>query len=247
MKYKVGLSAGHSNVPGRDQGATGNSYIEGHLAVEYRALLAFYLRKKGINPIMDGNNTILKETINFFKKVINAGDYILLDIHWNSGSSKSAGTETFIPENPKKEEIPLAKAFSKITSVVLDIPLRGDEGVKYEYESHHKKLGFFTLSDLKVLLEICFITNASEMESYQRNKNILAEKHAQLLFNFCNGLPLMNSINLDTNTKNYHVVQTGDTISKIAKKYNVTIETLSSLNKMTNIDFITVGQKIIIP
>lgn len=247
MKYKVGLSAGHSNVPGRDQGATGNGYIEGQLAVEYRSLLSFYLQKKGITAIIDGNNSVLKETINFFKKIINAGDFVLVDIHWNSGSSKAAGTETFIPTNPKKEEKELAKAFSKITSVVLDITLRGNDGVKYEYESHHKKLGFFTLSDFKVLLEICFITNFQEMESYQENKHVLAEKHAQLLFNFCNGLPLMNNLNLDLNEKNYHVVQTGETFSKIAQKYNLTIQQLQDLNSMTNINFITVGQKIIIP
>lgn len=39
-----------------------------------------------------------------------------------------------------------------------------------------------------------------------------------------------------------YTVKSGDTLSKIASTYNTTVEQLSSLNGISNVDFITVGQ-----
>ena len=41
---KIFISAGHSNKSGKDQGAQGNGYIEGQLAVELRNLLVSELK-----------------------------------------------------------------------------------------------------------------------------------------------------------------------------------------------------------
>lgn len=39
-----------------------------------------------------------------------------------------------------------------------------------------------------------------------------------------------------------YTVKSGDTLSKIASTYNTTVEQLASLNSISNVDFITVGQ-----
>ena len=39
-----------------------------------------------------------------------------------------------------------------------------------------------------------------------------------------------------------YTVQSGDTLSEIASTYNTTVEQLASLNSISNVDFITVGQ-----
>ena len=39
-----------------------------------------------------------------------------------------------------------------------------------------------------------------------------------------------------------YTVKSGDTLSKIAVTYNTTVEKLTSINKIANVDFITVGQ-----
>jgi LysM repeat protein len=44
-----------------------------------------------------------------------------------------------------------------------------------------------------------------------------------------------------------HVVQQGESLSTIAKKYNVTIEAIAKLNNISNADFIVVGQELKIP
>ena len=43
-----------------------------------------------------------------------------------------------------------------------------------------------------------------------------------------------------------HVVQAGDTLSAIAKKYNVTLEQLMKWNNIKNPDILTIGQRLVI-
>ena len=42
------------------------------------------------------------------------------------------------------------------------------------------------------------------------------------------------------------VVQAGDTLSAIAKKYNVTLEQLMKWNNIKNPDILTIGQRLVI-
>jgi LysM repeat protein len=44
-----------------------------------------------------------------------------------------------------------------------------------------------------------------------------------------------------------HIVQKGETLSIIAKQYNVTVDSIVRLNNIADANFIKVGQKIIIP
>ena len=44
-----------------------------------------------------------------------------------------------------------------------------------------------------------------------------------------------------------YVVGEGDTLWKLAKKYNTTIDELVKINSIENIDYIEVGSKLIIP
>jgi N-acetylmuramoyl-L-alanine amidase len=64
---KIFISAGHSNKPGKDQGAAGNGFIEGHLSVELRNLLISELKSLGITPVGDVDSNVLKESLTFFR------------------------------------------------------------------------------------------------------------------------------------------------------------------------------------
>jgi len=44
-----------------------------------------------------------------------------------------------------------------------------------------------------------------------------------------------------------HIVQDGESLSTIAKKYNVTVDAIVKLNNISNADFIVVGQELKIP
>jgi N-acetylmuramoyl-L-alanine amidase len=235
---KIYISAGHSNVPGKDRGAMGNGYIEGELTVEFRNLIVTELKKLGITATIDQNDSILAQSINFFKNLTSNND-IVLDIHWNAASPQATGTETLIPADPTKFETKLAHSISSCISETLKIPMRGNydgyKGVKTEANSHHGRLGWMRLSGENILMEVCFISNKNDMDSYQKEKENLAKKLAKILFDYA------NEKYENTNVNSTYIVVGGDTLSRIASKNNITVQQLKTLNNL-NSDVIRVGQ-----
>lgn len=172
------ISAGHSSKLGRDNGATGNGYVEGVLAVELRDLIVAEFKRLGVKPIVDDNDSILSQTIAFFKN-LTTDCAILFEIHWNAASPQATGTEVFIPTIHSKFEKDLATEISKVTASTLSIKNRG---VKTEDMSARKTLGWMRLKGENILLEVCFISNPTDIQSYQNNKKELAKKIADVLF-----------------------------------------------------------------
>lgn len=227
---KIFIGAGHSNKVGKDRGAAGNGYIEGELAVELRDLIVSKLKSLGISPIIDENSNILSETITKFKN-ITATNSIVLDIHWNAATPKATGTEVLIPSSFTNFEKTLGEKIATIISETLGIVKRGNNGVRTEAESHHGRLGWMRLNGENILLEVCFISNESDMIKYQKKKNILANNIADVLFEYA-----------QEKTNNTYIVQKGDTLTKIAKISNTTIANIITLNKLTSSNNIKVGQ-----
>ena len=236
MNKLIAQSSGHSNVKGKDRGAAGNGYVEGELTVELRDLVEKELDILGAKSTKDKNDTVLSDTLRDFEKKVKEGD-IVIDYHWNSATPKATGVETLVSDPSTDEEKRLAQKLSQTVADTLGIPLRGNyggyKGVKSEKESQHSRLGFLHLKGVNVLLEVCFISNESDMRSYQKNKYVLAKRIAKVLFEAAQGL---------TNSTTYKVVK-GDSLSKIATKYKTTVAELKRLNKL-NSDVIQIGQLI---
>jgi N-acetylmuramoyl-L-alanine amidase len=251
---KIYISAGHSNKQGRDRGAAGNGFIEGELTVELRNLVSSELKKMGVSPIVDADNSILSETINFFKN-LTTNNCIVLDLHWNAGPKTATGTETLIPAVNTDFERRLAHALSKAVSDRLKIPMRGRHsgfsGVKTEADSHHGRLGWMRLTGENVLMEMCFISNPNDMKSYQENKAALAYDIAKVLFDFAsNGATTAttttaNKVATPTSNKSkkIHVVVSGDTLFGISRTYGVSVEEIRRLNSLSG-NNISVGQNL---
>jgi N-acetylmuramoyl-L-alanine amidase len=178
------ISAGHSNNPNRDRGASGNGFVEGELTVELRELICEELDLLGLKYTLDDNDSVLRDTINFFKK-LTTPNCILLDIHFNAFHLPTAtGTETLVPKDYSDFERKLAESLSEAVHSILKIPKRGRQGVKTELESHHGNLGWMRLVGENVLMEICFITNPNDMKAYQEKKQELAKEIACVLFDY---------------------------------------------------------------
>lgn len=237
---KIFISAGHSNKTGRDRGAAGNGYVEGVLAVNFRNKVVANLKKLGANVTIDGDDSILQDSLNFFRKQVN-DDAIVLDIHFNAAGPTATGTETLIPAIFSLNERKLANLLSNAVAETLDIPMRGDKGVKTELESHHKKLAWMSLKGENVLMEICFISNKSDMEKFIKKEDELALKVAEILYNF--------SKNIISNEplKNYqsvvYTVRSGDTLGRIAQMFKTDVATIQKKNNLTS-DLIHVGQQL---
>jgi len=176
---KIIISSGHGGI---DSGAVAQGYKEADLAIELRDLIVKELNLLGAKAVIDKNSNALKESIAFFKTLLTGKD-IAFDIHWNAATPQATGTETFIPNDATDFEKRLAREIADDVSTILNIPNRG---VKTEAQSARKTLGWMRMTAEEVLLETCFITSTKDMESYQKNKNLLAKTLAKTLFEFSN-------------------------------------------------------------
>lgn len=182
------LSAGHTDQVGKnDVGAAGNGYYEGVLAVEFVKLLEAELKKLNVKVITDSFSNALAQTIisfkNLFTKKQITNKDIAIEIHWNAASPEATGTEVVIPgRNNSKEASSVEKKLSlEIVDSIATILNIKNRGVKFEYQTARKKLGWMTLDAENILIEMCFISNKKDMESYQKNKDLLAKSLAKII------------------------------------------------------------------
>jgi N-acetylmuramoyl-L-alanine amidase len=182
MPRKIFITAGHSDGkgPSADRGASGNGYVEGNLAIELRDLIIRELKIfHGVDAITDSNSNALVQTLSWLKGKFGAKD-ILFDIHWNAGGPDGKGTEVFLPNESSSFENELARTLLKIFT---DIGFKY-RGIKPESESARKTLGWMKPAAENILLEVCFITNLTDMKLYEANKNLIAKKIATVLKEF---------------------------------------------------------------
>lgn len=177
MARKIILSAGHG---GTDPGAVSGSYIERDLAIELRNLIVKELNSLGIKPLVDDNRNALKQTLAWLRGKFASKD-ILVDIHWNAAGSREAnGSEIIIPDVSSKFEKDLAAALLK---VFTDIGFR-NRGVKPEALTARKTLAWMRPNAENILLEVCFISNLTDMKLYEANKLQIAKRVANILKHF---------------------------------------------------------------
>ena len=178
MARKLIISAGHG---GTDSGAVGNGYIERDLTIELRDLIVSELSSLGVKAETDPNQNALKETLAWLRGKFGSRD-ILFDIHWNAGPAAAKGSEVIVLEVSSDYEKKLAEALLK---VLTDIGFKS-RGVKPESETARKTLGWMRTVAENVLIEICFISNATDMKLYQANKQTIAKRIANVLKTFSN-------------------------------------------------------------
>jgi N-acetylmuramoyl-L-alanine amidase len=171
---KIIISAGHG---GKDPGAVSGKFIERDLAIDLRNLLVAELKALGVNPLVDNDRNALKETLAWLRGKFGSRD-ILLDIHWNAAASPEAkGTEVIIPDVSSDFERRLAQS---IVKTFTDVGFR-DRGVKPEGVTPRKRLGWMRPTAENVLLEVCFISNPTDMKLYEANKATIAKRLAVVL------------------------------------------------------------------
>lgn len=177
------VTAGHG---GGDPGASGNGYTEAALTKELRDKIVAILNAKGIHSQKDNDNETLQQVINRLNPT--EAD-VCLDIHWNASDNPQAGgVETFVADRHTYEEKCAAGEISRNIASILGIKTRGGKmgaGIKIESESARKILGILrNEKGINLLVEVCFITNKKEMDSYQVNKDRIALMLSDLLIKY---------------------------------------------------------------
>jgi N-acetylmuramoyl-L-alanine amidase len=170
---KILISAGHSTVPPKAPGATGNGYIEAIEALKLRDATADVLRGKGLTVVEDGEDGIsdpLTKAIALAK-----GCQVAIEYHFNAGPTSATGIEVLCKPNKKALAQKIAGAIAKATN----LKLRGDKGWKADDSGQHPRLGFCEAGGL--IVEVGFISNASDMKAYKDNFKAIAANVAEAL------------------------------------------------------------------
>lgn len=172
MSNKIFISAGHGNA---DPGAVANGTTEATIAVEVRNLVAQQLSAMGVSFEADGDGSLnlpLPRAIELAK----ACGPVRVEFHLNAGPPTAKGVECLSGVAQKA----LAQALAAAVAGVLGNPLRGDKGWKAESESARGRLGFLRQA-AGVIVELFFITNAAELDTYRAHKEELAAAIANVL------------------------------------------------------------------
>lgn len=183
---KLILAAGHSPIPGKDRGAIARTnnrdYIEG--IETHRIVKDLYpiLVRSGVDVYVDDYRNILSETIQSLRRLFGLGkfrsDTLAVDIHFNAGPPTATGCEVLCPIKPTKYELDVATDLASSISSALGVRNRG---VKDESHSARKRLGWMRLPCENALVEICFLTNAADMDAYEKNYRRLIDALAVTL------------------------------------------------------------------
>jgi len=170
--------AGHvsdKTDPDHDPGAAGNGYVEADLTTILRNKVAGILRASGASVTVDSDGDSLKAVLD---KTASTEKDVIFDIHWNAATPAATGTEIFIPDRHTDLEKKFAKKIVDAISSIMGIKNRG---VKTEAQSARKRLGVMRPNGINMLLEVCFISNKSDMERYLSNIDLVAKAIANVL------------------------------------------------------------------
>ena len=175
----VYLIAGHEVVNGKGTGAHGfiDEAVE---ALKLRDDIAIILKNKNIKVITEKNVSKLKEVVSWLKSLVSSKDFVI-DIHFNSSTNPNAtGTEVLIDDTATSLEKMFSRELAETISESLKIKNRG---IKLESTTRHKRLAIISDPNVatNVLLEICFVSNKNDVESYQKYYDSLIKDLASVI------------------------------------------------------------------
>ncbi len=233
MSKKIVIDAGHG---GNDPGASGNGIVE----KDYTLLISNYIYNRlkelgadvSITRMTDealSPTERIKRILNFYG---NGKDVIVVSNHINAGGGKGAEVIYSLRNGDD---------FSRLISKELEAS--GQTVRKYYQKrlpSNPSRDYYFILRDTanneSVIVEYAFVDNKEDANNLKRNWKKYAEAVVRAIANYAN-LPIESD--------NYYVVKQGDTLWSIAKKYNMSVDKLKSINGLST-NLLSVGQKLIL-
>ena len=169
------LTAGHNSI--KDFGAVSKDkkWTEAQIVTDLRNRVAKILRGKGYTVITDGegeNNLILSKAV----VLIPMGD-IAIELHLNASDNAQAnGIEALAKSEFKTQCRTLCESISDD----LDYKVRGsDGGWKASNSGQHSRLAYCEHNG--IILELFFISNLKELNSYIENPSKVAEAIADAI------------------------------------------------------------------
>ena len=235
MAKKVVIDSGHGGVDG---GSSGNGILE----KEYTLKISNYIKKRldelGIENAMTRTSDELldqstrpKKAQSFFGK---GNDVIVLSNHLNAGGGDGAEIIYALRNSD---------ALSKLIAKELE---SSGQNVRKYYQrrlpSNPSKDYYYLLRDTPnnetLIVEYGFLdSTGDDVNLIKNNWEDLAEAVVKALANYI-GVPY--SLNEESD---YYVVKKGDSLWSIAKKYNMTVDELKSINNLKS-NLLSINQRL---
>lgn len=171
-------SAGH-NI--KDPGAVYNGRTEASEMICFKTLVVEFLNESKHPNIPDEDT----ETASVHQSRIKTGNgSVVCEFHLNASSNLTAtGTEAVIKDNATANSKQMALELTTGTARILGIKNRG---VIPESKTPRGRIGIVNKVGTSVLLELCFLSNTSDMAAFDQHKFELAKFIAETLIKFDN-------------------------------------------------------------
>ena len=230
--YKIVLDAGHG---GDDPGASGNGIIEKDKTLEITKYMYNRLKELGIPVALTRDSDVTlspTERVDaILSKYGNNSNVIVISNHINAGGGDGA------------EVIYALRNNSNLSNIIADNIENAGQNVRKVYQrrlpSDTSKDYYFihrnTGNTQPLIVEYGFLDSSGDDVSQLKNnwKN-LAEAVVKSIAEYTN-------TPYDQTSGNTYIVKSGDTLWSIAKKYNITVDELKSLNNLTT-NTLKIGQ-----
>lgn len=231
MDYKIVIDAGHG---GDDPGAIGNGIIEKDLTLAISKHMYDEFVKRGITPKMTRTTDETLSPSERVKRVLNAfgnsKDVIVISNHINAGGGD--GAEVIYP----------LRSTSELPNLILSNLEKKGQNIRKAYQrrlpSDTSKDYYFmqreTGNTQALTVEYGFLdSTGDDVNQLKNNYKIYAEAVVDAVLEYLS-------------EANVYIVQKGDTLWTIAKKFNTSVDEIKKVNNLTS-NALSVGQKLKIP
>lgn len=168
------LFAGHG---GADSGAVGvNKRTEASETIKMRNAVASFIDKTKFKVVLDNDKDSLRDVL--AKAQTGAGS-VVVDFHFNAaGNPQAGGVEVLVGDDAQADDLLLAH---DMLDAAIEVTGLRNRGVKKESDTPRKRLGVMREHGAVCLIELCFISNPTDMAVYDKSMLKLAEKFAEIV------------------------------------------------------------------
>lgn len=172
------ISSGHHK---NDPGAVANGTTEAAEMMQLRDLVHDALKRKmiGVKVIKDNDSETLSQYLN---RIQTGAGSVVIEFHMDAaGNDTATGCTAIIPDDYDPLDKSFATDIVNVTAAALGIRNRG---VILEKNTHRGRLGLMREQGTVCLLEVCFLTNANDLQAYRNGRLRLADAIADVLLTY---------------------------------------------------------------
>lgn len=231
------VDAGHGGI---DSGAVGNNLLEKDLNLQAAQYMYNRLKELGIPAklVRDNDEYLPKEErVRRIKNLYNnSPNTILVSNHINAGNGEGAEVVYSLKNNSTLADLVLNNIGEQGQIKRKTYQRRLPENPNLDYYYILRETG----NTEPILVEYGFIDNKNDSYKLKNNLNNYVEGVVKALAEYT-GYTYTPKENIEV--KDYYIVEKGDTLYSISRRFNIPVDEIKRLNNLTS-NILTIGQKL---